>query len=152
MNLSRSKIGKINVTAHPGHLLTMFEANIDDDYTFYDKSQFHHMLHVEKIRAERSQRPLLLMLLDISAMMNNGASKDTPAKIRTALCPSLREVDIRGWYNYNQTIGVIFTEVSSIDSSSIEVIIKKIHRNFCKHLDSELVSKINIFFHIYPKM
>lgn len=143
---------KIDMIAHPAHLLTLMEPDMGGDHFFYDKSQFHHLLHVEKIRAERSQKPLLLMLLDISTIMNNGAASDTPAKITSALSPSLREVDIRGWYNKNQTIGVIFTEISSIDSNAIEVIIRKIHRRFCESLDHELISKINMFFHIYPKM
>jgi hypothetical protein len=128
------------------------EPDIEDDHIFYEKNHFHHLLHVEKMRAERSQKPLLLMLLDVSSVMNNGASNNTAARIKEALCPALREVDIRGWYNYNQTIGVIFTEMSSIDSSAIEAIIQKIHRHFCEKIDRELINKINIFFHIYPKM
>ena len=143
---------RLNVMAHPAHLLTILEPTLEDDHMFYDKQHFHHMLHIEKIRAERSQKPLLLMLLDISAIMNNGAPKDTPYKIQAALSPSLREVDIRGWYNQNQTIGVIFTEITSIDANSIEVIIRKIYKRFCENLDNDLINKINIFFHIYPKM
>ncbi len=143
---------RISVIAHPAHLLTIMEPDMDCDDIFYEKSQFHHLLHVEKMRAERSQKPLLLMLLDISTIMSNGASSNTPAKIKAALSPSLREVDIRGWYSSNQTIGVIFTEISSIDSNAIEVIVRKIHRRFSESLDQELMNKINIFFHIYPKM
>lgn len=151
MRLQRRQV-KRNVIAHPAHLLTLFEAVMSDDHVFYDKIEFHHLLHVEKLRAERSQKPLLLMLLDISTIMNNGAPADTPDKIKSALGPSLREVDIRGWYNANQTIGVIFTEIDSIDSSAIEVIVRKIHRRFSENIDPELIKKINIFFHIYPKM
>lgn len=147
-----SKMQKASVMSHPAHLLTLMEPVLEDDNFFYEKSQFHHLLHVEKMRAERSQKPLLLMLIDISNIMNNGAPNDTPAKIQAALCPSLREVDIRGWYNYKQTIGVIFTEITSIDSNAIEVIVRKIHRHFCESLDHELINKINIFFHIYPRM
>lgn len=146
------KQDKLNIVAHPAHLLTILEPFTDDDNIFYDKQQFHHLLHIEKIRAERSQKPLLLMLLDISAIINNGAPKNTPYKIQAALSPALRQVDIRGWYNQNQTIGVIFTEISSIDANSIEVIIRKIYKRFCESLDNDLINKINIFFHIYPKM
>lgn len=143
---------KLSVVAHQAHLLTIFEPTLEDENIFYNKQQFHHLLHVEKMRAERSQKPLLLMLLDISTIMGNGAPKDTPQKIQAALSPTLREVDIRGWYNHNQTIGVIFTEISSIDANTIEVIIRKIYKRFSERLDNELINKINIFFHIYPKM
>ena len=80
------------------------------------------------------------MLLDISKVVNDG-SHDIQSKIKEALHPSLREVDIRGWYNYNQTIGVIFTEINCIDSNAIEVIVKKIYRHFCENLDHETVNK-----------
>jgi hypothetical protein len=136
---------------HPAHLLTIVQP-FDDDNIFYDRQQFHHLLHIEKMRAERSQKPLLLMLLDISAITKNGDHRDIPYQIQAALSPALRQVDIRGWYNHNQTIGVIFTEISSIDANSIEAIIRKIYKRFCESLDSDLINKINIFFHIYPKM
>jgi len=152
MRLQRQRLAKSTAIAHPANFLTTLDAATQEDDTFYDKAQFHHLLHVEKLRSERSQKPLLLMILDISSIMNNGASKDTPEKIKLALCPSLREVDIRGWYNYNQTIGVIFTEIASIDSNSIEVILQKIHTRLCDRLDSDLINKINVFFHVYPKM
>ena len=152
MRLSRNKIEKSNVISHPGYLLTMIDPNANNDYAFYDKAHFHHMLHIEKSRAERSSKPLLLMLLDISAAIDHRMPEEATANIKAALCPSLREADIRGWYNDNQTIGVIFTEISCIDSSSIEVIIRKIHRHFCESLDPELIRNINIFFHIYPKL
>lgn len=151
MRAQKTRLAKSASIPHPGHILAMMNQVIDEDSAFYDKAKFHHLLHIEKLRSERSQRPLLLMILDISSAMDNGASPETPSQIRAALSPSLREVDIRGWYNYNKTIGVIFTEITSIDSSSIEVILRKVHNNLAEKLDSDLMSKINVFFHIYPK-
>lgn len=152
MRAQRTRFAKSTSVPHPGHLISMLNEETDEDSSFYDKAQFHHLLHVEKMRSERAQKPLLLMILDISSVMSNEASHDTPAQIKAALSPSLREVDIRGWYNYNKTIGVIFTEIASIDANSIEVILRKVHSNLSERLDAGLISKINVFFHIYPKM
>lgn len=151
MNIAKIKRGNFN-SSHAGHLLTLIESSTENDESFYEKAQFRHLLRVEQMRAERSKRPLLLMLLDISALMENSHDDTIPEKITSALCPSLREVDIRGWYNHKKTIGVIFTEISSINAHSIEVIIGKIYQRFCERLDPELIKKINVFFHIYPKM
>lgn len=151
MRAQKTRLAKSSSQPHPGHILTMMDSIMEGDSSFYDKAKFHHLLHIEKLRSERSQKPLLLMILDISSAMNNGASLDTPSQIKAALSPSLREVDIRGWYNYNKTIGVIFTEMTSIDSNSIEVILRKIHNSLSERLDSDLINKINVFFHIYPK-
>lgn len=152
MRAQKSRSAKSVSTPHPGHMLTMLVPEMNEDVYFYDKARFHHLLHIEKLRSERSQKPLLLMIIDISSVMNDGASIEIPGQIKAALSPSLREVDIRGWYNYNKTIGIIFTEITSIDSTSIEAILRKIHSNLSKRLDSDLINKINVFFHIYPKM
>ena len=44
-------------------------AREEDDYTFYGKAPFHHLLRIERHRTERSGKPFLLLLLDISALM-----------------------------------------------------------------------------------
>ena len=150
MRLAKSKPGKNNAVDH-GHLLSMLEPNQDNHNFFYNKDQFHHILKIERIRSERSQHPLLLMLLDISEALSHGHIQETQWKIMSAVCPALREADIRGWYHYNKTIGIIFTEIPSIDANSIEVIIRKIHRQLQEGLDPDLIAKINIFFHIYPR-
>jgi hypothetical protein len=150
MRLVKLKQAKKNAADH-GHLLTLLEPNQDDILYFYDRDQFHHILRLERMRSERSQHPLLLMLLDISATANHGHIQETLTKILSAICPALREADIRGWYHYNKTIGIIFTGIPSIDANSIEVIIRKIHKQFQEALDPGLFGKINIFFHIYPR-
>ncbi|MFO7569772.1 MAG: hypothetical protein R6W75_08220 [Smithellaceae bacterium] len=150
MRLAKSKPSR-SAVSDQGHLLTLLEPYQETGQVFYNKTQFHHILHVEKIRSERTQRPLLLMLLDISATLNGTENQETPLRIQSAIHPALREADIRGWYHENKTIGIIFTEISSIDTCSIEAIISKIHKCFREELDPELISKISIFFHIYPR-
>ena len=67
------------------------------------------------------------------------------------MASALRETDIRGWYDHNRVIGVIFTEMASLDGPSIEGIFRKIHDRFSEKLDAELIKKINISFHVYPE-
>ena len=63
----------------------------------------------------------------------------------------MRETDIRGWYDHDRVIGVIFTEMASLDEPSIEGIFRKIHGRLSEKLGEELVDKIAISFHIFPE-
>ena len=132
-----------------GNLLTMAPPAEAERFLFFDDAQFHKILQREKIRAERLRKPLLLMLLDVSAAVNGGGRHRVSA-VESAISPALREVDIRGWYTSNRTVGVIFTEITSIDANSIEVIVRKLYRHLGEQFDSEIIKGINMFFHIFP--
>ena len=71
---------------------------VEEDYTFYGESLFQHMLRIERQRTERSKRPFLLALLDISSLMSLANHQENLEKIKSALTSALRETDIRGWY------------------------------------------------------
>ena len=121
------------------------------DYAFYGEPHFRHMLSVERKRTERSKRPFLLLLLDISALMAMENSETILGRIKTALTTTIREVDIKGWYENARTIGVIFTEMGHIDVNTTERIIHKIYGRLCQGLDPGWVAKIRISFHVYPE-
>jgi exopolysaccharide biosynthesis polyprenyl glycosylphosphotransferase len=127
------------------------ELAIEGDHTFYTAHHFHHMLNIERKRAERSKKPFLLMLLDISglhARHSNGLMRE---KMRSALISCTRETDIKGWYEHNKTVGAIFTEMTSIDESSVEKIFRKLHSTFGEILYPEWMKEIKISFHTFPE-
>ena len=132
-----------------GNLLSMVPPVTEESFLFFDDVQFHKILHREKIRAERLRKPLLLMLLDVTAALDGGGYHNLSA-VESAISPALREVDIRGWYTSNRTVGVIFTEITSIDANSIEVIVRKLYRHLGEQFDPEIVKGFNMFFHIFP--
>ena len=123
----------------------------EDDYTFYGKARFHHLLRIERRRTERSGKPFLLLLVDISALPAELRPAGTMDKLHSAIKSALRETDIRGWYDHDRVIGIILTEMASLDRPSIGGIIRKIHDRLSEKLDAELISKINVSFHVYPE-
>ena len=123
----------------------------EDDYTFYCKALFHHLLRIERHRTERSGKPFLLLLLDISALTAERRPKEILDKLHSALRSALRETDIRGWYDHDRVIGVIFTEMTSVDRPSIEGVFRKIHERLGEKLTKELLDKIAISFHVFPE-
>ncbi len=133
------------------NLLTLMDPVIEDDPSFLNQSHFRYILRVERMRTERSKKPFLLLLLDISHLIETTKDIKAVDKIKASLNPSLREVDIRGWYQNNKTIGVLFTEITSIDEVFIDTIIHKIFDRFSKRLNPNWIKKINISYHLFPE-
>ena len=123
----------------------------EDDPSFFNKLDFHHLLRVERMRTERCKKPFLLLLLDISRLIETSQDIKVVDKVKEALKPSLREIDIRGWYNNNRIIGVLFTEIEYIDEASIDTIIHKIYDRFLERLNPDWIKKIDISYHVFPE-
>ena len=151
MNLPRLTKVK-HASSHPKNLLTLVVPVIENDPAFFDQSHFRHILRVQRMRTERSKKPFLLLLIDISRLIETTQNIEIVDKVKTSLDLSLREIDIRGWYDHNnRTIGVLFTEIESMDKASIDTIIHKIYDRFCEKLDPNWIKKIYISFHIFPE-
>jgi len=146
--LKRTK--KVNNLSSPKLLPALLENTFEGKYPFYDKSQFHHLLHLEKKRTDRSQKPFILLLFDISSLINDNFEEEILGNIQFALSSSLRESDLYGWFEYNKTIGVLCADITVINAKTVERIIGKIHSRFCEKLNQEVVQKINLTFHTYP--
>jgi len=127
------------------------ETDIEGDYIFYGETHFLHLLRVERKRTERSKNPILLALLDLSELATASPHQEISDKIKSALNRSLRETDMRGWYEHNRVMGIIFTEMASIDETSIDNVFRKIHDRLCERLDAAWIKKINVSFHVFPE-
>jgi lipopolysaccharide/colanic/teichoic acid biosynthesis glycosyltransferase len=154
MNITKQRIGKdISTYSSFSSIFSSIDTDpfVEGKYLFYGKSQFHHMLCIERKRTERSKKPFLLLLLDISSLMKKESHKEILEKIKSILYTSLREIDIRGWFDDNKTIGVICPKMVFINANPVEGIIRKIYDQFCERLDPELIKKLNFSSHIYPE-
>lgn len=122
----------------------------EEDHTFYSAPHFHHMLRIERRRTERSKKPFLVMLLDISGL-NTKHNGYVYEKIKPILTSCSRETDIRGWYEHNNVMGVVFTEVASVDDNSMGSIVQKLRKGIIKTLDAEEIKRIKVSFHVFPE-
>lgn len=120
-------------------------------YPFYSTSQLHHMLHIERKRTERSKKPFLLLLMDISKLIFKNQHNETVTIIEAALNLSLRETDIIGWYKSYHTMGVIITEIPEGTDNFTDIIIHKISNRLRERLDPDIIKQITISFHLFPE-
>ena len=135
----------------PRRLMNLTVSSQGNDHGFYDEAHFRHMLRVERMRTERSKRPFLLLLLDISRLRMKWLPEESLNGIQTALSFSLREVDIRGWYHLQSTIGILVTDVCQQDHAAVDSFIQKIYDRFCEKLAPDHIGKIGITFHVFPE-
>ncbi len=113
---------------------------------------FRKMLRLERRRAERSQRPFLLMLVDARKVPEIDERADVLRGTATVLSLVTRETDISGWYEEDSILGIIFTEVRGVDRRSILTAMgARVATALHSRLDFELISQICLSFHFFPE-
>lgn len=119
---------------------------LDQAGGFYIAESFNMILCLERKRRERSERPMILLLVDIMRIPEE--EQGLTVKTTSHLLKSLtRETDIKGWYRENQVIGVLFTEFNAFDKQAI---VKKIRSGLERSLPEDQMSKINFSIHDFP--
>jgi hypothetical protein len=83
------------------------------DLGFYAEKDFCDLLQLEAKRAQRSLRPLLLMLLDLCEVESCSEKQKAVRGIASGLSSSTREIDIKGWFRESSVIGVLFREIGA---------------------------------------
>src|SRR2546422_8309088 len=112
---------------------------------------FSTVLRRERKRADRSNQPLVLMLVDV----NDGLGADSwsigQAAIE-ALAAATREPDVLGWFERRAVIGVILPEIRVSDlANTCEGLDTRVHRQLADRLGAEAVDKLSIRLHVYPE-
>ena len=116
------------------------------------QNSFIRVLSLERRRAERSRRQFLLMLLDARAVPQPERRDKVLLKAASAVSHSTRDTDIRGWYQEDAIIGVIFTEIGAADT---RVVLNAVQTKTGVALQSELnlrqMNEIHMSFHLFPE-
>jgi lipopolysaccharide/colanic/teichoic acid biosynthesis glycosyltransferase len=121
---------------------------VDEDFRFYSEDHFREMLATERKRTERSQKPIILVMLDIAELVNVIQRKRLAAQISSVLAISSRDIDVKGWYKSDHIVGIIYTET---DPERKDLILQKIHVNLGISLGAELAAKVVISYATFPE-
>jgi hypothetical protein len=121
------------------------------DNAIFDAESFARILGLERKRTHRSQRPFLLMLLDLRGLLRD--RQPQRSKLVKNIIKSLqlctRQTDIVGWYQHNAVIGIIFTELSE-GASSTGKILKRVHAAIQAQLTLQQIDILTISTYLYP--
>lgn len=123
----------------------------DEGHMFLSEDAFLEVLRLERKRTERSGKPFLLMLLDVGEVSRGRNKNDLLRETASALFAAAREVDVKGWYEHDNVMGVIFTEVSGTDEKVSGKIFTKVYQALCRHIGVDLANRISISMHAFPE-
>jgi len=118
------------------------------------EESFKTMIQVERKRSDRSGKPFLVMLLDLTPVINgkdrysNGRNSILQFlnKVVKTITVETRDIDIKGWYETGKSVGILFTEITPEGKDKI---LEKINRGLYKVFHED-ASRINISCHWYP--
>jgi lipopolysaccharide/colanic/teichoic acid biosynthesis glycosyltransferase len=111
---------------------------------------FSGMIARERKRSDRSGNGFILMLLDSGALLSQ---PKTMKKVAEALSSCMRDTDLAGWYRDQQTLGVIFTEISAeSNESTAEILQARAAQVLRENLKEDQVRQVIIRCHFYPNV
>jgi hypothetical protein len=81
-------------------------------YEAYQEGAFRHFLTIERKRAERSGRSMLLLLVEFKAGRNDEGllQASMASRVFSALSGCVREIDFIGWYRTGRVAGAVLTQ------------------------------------------
>jgi lipopolysaccharide/colanic/teichoic acid biosynthesis glycosyltransferase len=117
-----------------------------------DETQFNAILALERKRSERSRRPFILMLLDISKLSASMDRAGSGQAIADQLIASTRETDAKGWDANGLIVGALFTELgeATVDEAT-EKIQMRVLDELQAGLDPDQFRNLKISFHVFPE-
>ena len=110
---------------------------------------FKGVLVRERKRADRSNQPLVLVLL----ALEGGSGADAASIWRSvvdALAAARRETDIMGWFEQGSALGLILPEVPEADAFPKEIN-DRVRRELARRLDAQTADRVAVWLHVHPE-
>ncbi len=116
------------------------------------ENQFLAAISQERQRSERSKKPFLLMLAELSPLPEIASRIQLVNRTIDVVRNSIRATDVIGWHQHEQVLGVIFTELGDADKDTALAALKtrmgKVLQGDSERL-SEAAAKLS--FHWFPE-
>src|SRR5690348_13870192 len=90
-----------------------------DDLNPLGEQVFLPMLAQERKRTERSGKPFILLLLKGNDAYLGDQGNEVVSRISRVMRAITREIDVLGWYEAGEVLGIIFTELGELADNAI---------------------------------
>lgn len=112
----------------------------------YNQTAFRHLLAIERRRAARAGRPLLLVLVTLNNQANHNCLPDvTAAAIFLGLGETVREVDFVGWFREGLVAGAVLTQGGGAAAEPTRnVVAERVMRALRAHLPPALARHLRV--------
>ena len=111
---------------------------------------FMKMLRTEVRRTERSGRPFLLALIT-GDVFSEASGHAMAHQVARAISLATRETDWVGWYEQNETLGIVLTEIGEASDARIQLLSEKISRVITHAIDEEQAAKLRLVIRLFPQ-
>jgi hypothetical protein len=92
----------------------------------YNEEAFRYFLQIERKRAAKACRPVLLLLLDRREPRERGdIDPSLASKLFDCLCGCLRETDVVGWYREDRVAAAVLTQVDGAVPPEVTTVIRQ---------------------------
>lgn len=121
--------------------------------TLMPEQSFRRALNLERKRTERSRKPFILALLNLKrAREMNGDYQRSVQQIVSSVAAFMRETDVIGWYQNDEVLGAIFTELGKAADvqGAIKSITGKLMVAIEAHAGSGRTTLIDVSCHVFP--
>jgi hypothetical protein len=136
---------------HKPKLITTAASSVADRSTLREEDFLRVIWH-ERKRAERCQKPCLLMLVEMESQFPLERNGKALATILSALSAATRETDVTGWYKDDSVVGVLFTEITFEDGASIvTTVMTRVSESLRMNLSSRQFNQASVSFHLFPE-
>jgi hypothetical protein len=119
----------------------------------YNEEAFRYFLDIERRRAEISNRPFLLLLLDLKRASSPGSIDGRSSdRLFAALGAALRETDFLGWYRASSVIGAVLTQHSDSAGPELQDVVRDRIADLVRgNLPSDLAARVQLRLYRLPR-
>ena len=117
-----------------------------------EENSFHRTISFERKRTERSQRPFLLMVLDLGGIADDDKYRKILDTVLSSLSISIREIDVTGWQKDGVILGIMFTEIPIERRTSIAgTMVSRVSGVLYNNLTFDQFNRITISCYVFPE-
>ncbi len=143
-----SLISRFNPLLRAERFFESAAAWTDRDCGIYSEKYFNEMLRLERKRTERSGRPFILVLLDLSEY-GETAGRGKFRELAKTVSSLTRDIDVKGWYSSGRIIGLVLLEISG--GLAAKQVGEKLRREIIRTVGEKDAGAIKMSFHLYPE-
>jgi len=109
---------------------------------------FRGVLIRERKRADRSSDRFTLLLVDLSQLEKDSASRGPRNIVVDAIAAAKRETDVMGWFEDQSVIGLIVPQLGDVSASEIE---RRVREELVRRLDVTTATRIALKVHVHAQ-
>jgi lipopolysaccharide/colanic/teichoic acid biosynthesis glycosyltransferase len=111
---------------------------------------FLQTLRQEVRRTERSGRPFALALIRSEGFGDKTAGRIVHS-LSAAILASIRETDSLGWYEQNETLGIVLTEIGEANDAKLELLAQKISHAMQRAVSEREFNRLSLSVRFVPQ-